>query len=58
MKNFITFYEAQTAIRLKEIIQHYHPTTPPPPPDKILLPLWNKNFLRRYTEIYKHLLST
>ena len=31
MKNYITFYEVQTAIQLKEIIQ------PPPPPDKTLL---------------------
>ena len=31
MKNYITFYEVQIAIQLKEIIQ------PPPPPDKTLL---------------------
>ena len=59
MKNCITFYEAQTAIRLKEIIQPHPliPLPPPPPshthtPDKILLLLWNKNFP---TEIYRNI---
>ena len=46
MKNYITFYEVQIAIQLKEIIQ------PPPPPDKTLLLLWNKYFL---TEIYRNI---
>ena len=50
MKNRKTFYKVQTASRLKEIIQSPLKTPPPPPPpDKILLHLWNKNFL---TEIY------
>ena len=53
MKNCKTFYETQTASCLKEIIQ-------PPQPlirlDKIFS-LWNKNFLERYTEIYRYLLS-
>ena len=43
MKNCKTFYEAQTASHLKEIIE---PPPNPPAPDKILLLLWNK----RYTE--------
>ena len=43
MKNCKTFYEAQTASRLKEIIQS--PSTQP-------LRLWNKNFL---TEIYRNI---
>ena len=54
MKNCKTFYETQTASCLKEIIQ---PPQPPIPPDKILIRLWNKNFLERYTEIYRYLLS-
>ena len=37
-----TFYEGQTASRVKEIIQPLH--YPFPQPDKILLRLWNKNF--------------
>ena len=48
-KNFIkncftikTFFEAQTARHVTDIIQ-YSPN--PPPPDKILLHLQNKNFL-------------
>ena len=47
MKNWKTLYEAQTASCFKEIFQ------PPPTqssPDKILLCLWNKNFI---TEIYR-----
>ena len=40
MKNCKIFHEAQTVNRLKEIIQ-----PPPTQPDKILLRLWNKNFL-------------
>ena len=46
MKNWTTFYEAQTASHLKEITQ---PPPNLPAPDKILLLLWNKNFL---TELY------
>ena len=49
MKNCKTFYEAQTASHLKEIIQ-LSPNLPAP--DKILLLLWNKNFL---TEIYRNI---
>ena len=51
MKNCKTFCEAQTASRVKEIVQ-ISPPTPYPPPDKSLLCLWNKNFL---TEIYKNI---
>ena len=43
MKNCKTFCETQTVNPLKEIIQ---PPPTPIPPDKILLRLWNKNFLR------------
>ena len=53
-KNYKTFYKTQTASCLKEIIQ---PRQPPISPDKILIHLWNKNFLKRYTEINKYLLS-
>ena len=41
MKNCKIFHEAQTVNRLKEIIQ-----PPLTQPDKILLRLWNKNFLK------------
>ena len=47
MKNWKTLYEAQTASCLEEIFQ-LPPTQSSP--DKILLCLWNKNFI---TEIYK-----
>ena len=47
MKNCKTFYETQTASRLKEIILQ-----PPIPPDKTLLRFWNKNFFR---EIYRNI---
>ena len=53
MKNCKTFYETQTASYLKEIIQPPQPTLPS---DKILLCFW-KILIRRYTEIYRHLLS-
>ena len=49
MKNCKTFYVAQKASRLKEIVQ------PPPThsaPGKILLRLWNKNFP---TVIYRNI---
>ena len=49
IKNCKTFYEAQAANHLKEIIQ---PPPNPPAPGKILLLLWNKNFL---TEIYSNI---
>ena len=51
IKNCKTFYEAQAANHLKEIIQ---PPPNPPAPDKILLLLWNKNFL---TEINRNILT-
>ena len=51
MKKCITFYEAQTAVRLKKITQ---PHLTHPPYHQILLLLWNKNF---HTEIYRHLPS-
>ena len=55
MKNCKTFYNVQTASRLKETVQ---PPPNPFPSDKTLLRLWNKHFLlRRYTEIQRHLLS-
>ena len=50
MRNCKTFCEGQTASRVKEIIQPLHYLFPQP--DKILLRLWNKNFL---TEIYRNL---
>ena len=50
MKNCKTFYETQTASHLQEITQ---PSPNPPPSDKMLLRLWKKNFLWRYTEIYR-----
>ena len=49
MKKCITFYEAQTAVRLKKITQ---PDPTHPPYHQILLLLWNKNFL---TEIYRNI---
>ena len=49
MKNCKTFYETQTASRHKEIIQ---PPPTPYPTNKILLRLWNKNFLR---EMYRNI---
>ena len=49
MKNCKTFYEAQTASCFKEV------TEPPPIPNPVHLS--DKIFLRRYTEIYRHLLS-
>ena len=54
MKNCKTLYEVQTASHLKEIFQ---PPPTHPSSDKILLCLWNKNFITRYTEKYRHLLS-
>ena len=42
MKNCKALYEVQTASRLKEIFQ---PPPTNPSPDKILLCLWNKNFI-------------
>ena len=49
MKNCKTFYEGQTASRVSEIIQPL--SHPSPQPDKILLRLWNKNFIM---EIYRN----
>ena len=55
MKKCKTFYEAQTATCFKEIISLVSIHSPP---DKILLYLWNKNFLTQiYRNIYRHLLS-
>ena len=48
MKNCKTSYNAQTASRLKEIIQS---------PSTQRLRLWNKNFLTEISEVYRHLLS-
>ena len=47
MKNCKTLYKVQTASCLKEIFQ---PPPTHPSPDKILLCLWNKNFI---TETYR-----
>ena len=54
MKNCKTFYETQTASRLKEIIQ-----APPPHTSRSTscYIFETKIFLERYTEIYRHLLS-
>ena len=51
MKNFKTFYEAQIASRLKEIIQP--PPPPPPPPHQIKASYVSgtKISLQRYTGI-------
>ena len=55
MKNCRTYYEAQTASRLMEIVQ------PPPKPThnqiKSNYVFVTKMLLRRYSEIYRHLLS-
>ena len=55
MKNCKTFYEAQTANHLMEIVQR--PSKPTPNQIKYYYVFGTKNFLRRYTEIYRHLLS-
>ena len=47
MKNCKTFYEAQNAISLQEIIQ---PSPKPPSSEKMFLRLWEKIFLQTYTE--------
>ena len=43
MKNWKTFYQFQTVIHFKEIIQ---PLPNPPSSDKILLRFWNRSFLK------------
>ena len=58
-EHFKNILQAQTASRLKEIIQ---PLPPSPTPradeaDKIFNVSGTKKFLRRYTEIYRHLPS-
>ena len=50
MKKCKTFYETQKTSCLKEIIQ------PPPTPPSHQMKFYN-DLLRRYTEIYRHLLS-
>ena len=50
MKNCKTFYKVKQRAILRKLSCHSKP-------DKILLRLWNKNFVRRYTEIYRHMLS-
>ena len=56
MKNCKTLYEVQTASHLKEIFQ-----SPPPQPTPHQIKSYyvsgTKILLRRYTEIYRHLLS-
>ena len=54
MKNCKTFYEGQTASSFKGIIQ-FLPHPYPQPEQKAVSE--TKNFLRRYTEICRHLLS-
>ena len=56
MKNFKTFCKAQTASRLMEIVQP--PTKPNPTQIKSNYIFGTKIFLRRYVEVYGHLLST
>ena len=62
IKNCKTFCKSQTANGLKKFIQSLFisptplPPPPPPPPDKTLPRLGNNFFLRRYIEIYRHLL--
>ena len=54
MENCKTFCKAQTASCLKIFIQ----SPPIPPlPDETLVRLGNNFFIRRYIEIYRHLLS-
>ena len=55
IKNCKTFYEGQTGNHVKEIIQPLH--HPSPQSDKSYYSSGTKIFLRKYTEIYKHLLS-
>ena len=57
MKNCKTFYEAQTASCLKEIIQPPPDSQPIPNQTKSYYVFGTKIFLWRYTEIYRHLLS-
>ena len=52
IRNCKTFYEAQTASRLKEVIQPPPHPPKPPPLDKILSRLRNKKFL---TEIQRNI---
>ena len=47
----MTYYETQTTIRLKNVIQS-SPTPHPFPLDKIMLLLWNKKFI---TEMYRNM---
>ena len=57
MKNYRTCYEALTASSIKKIIQP--PPNPQPTPHRIksYYVFGIKSFLRRYTEMYRHLLS-
>ena len=57
MKNCKTFYEAQTASCLKEIIQPPPNPQPIPYQTKSYYVFRTKIFLRRYTETYRHFLS-
>ena len=57
MKNCKTFYDAQTASCLKEIIQPPHNPQPNPHQTKSYYVFGTKSFLQRYTKIYRHLLS-
>ena len=58
MKNCTTFYQAQRASCLKEIIKPVpHPTPPTPNQIKSYNVSGPKTILQRYTKIYRHLLS-
>ena len=58
MKNFKTFYKAQTADYLKKFIQSPPITTPNPSSHQIKYYVSETNFFfRRYIKIYRHLLS-
>ena len=57
MKNCETFYEVQTASWLKQIIQRPPNPQLTPHQTKPYYVFGTKLFLRRYTEIYRHLLS-
>ena len=58
LKNFKTLYESQTAICLKRIVQpSTHPRTPTPHQIKTFCVSVTKIFERRFTGIYRYLLS-
>ena len=48
---------SKISINIKNCKTFYKGQPPLPQPDKILLRIWNKYFLRRYTKKYRRLLS-